>query len=389
MPVFRNLSPPARVVESGSRPAPLSRPAGRRRGAGRDAKFPLTIFHILTHAWRGAGNVCAAVDIACEQARRGHTVYVCHSRGHFDDLLAQHGVKVVHVDHSGGIAMVLPALVRLYGTLRAVKPDIVHAHMIMSTLLAATLRPLLGYKLVTTVHNEFQRSAILMMLGQRVIGVSEAVSASMRRRGVPASRMRTVLNGTINSPRRPPPTPPPMVLPRPSIVSVCGMHPRKGVTDLLAAYALVAADLPDAQLHLIGTGPMLEEYKARALAMCPAGITFHGHMDDPRPALLGCDIFVLASHAEPAPLVMSEAREAGCAIVATQVGGIPEMVEHGAAAILVPPRRPDLLAQAILRLLKDPQHLAEMRARTQQNIERFTMARLAVEVENIYREIVR
>jgi glycosyltransferase involved in cell wall biosynthesis len=133
---------------------------------------------------------------------------------------------------------------------------------------------------------------------------------------------------------------------------------------------------------------MLEEYKAQALAIRPTGITFHGHMDDPRPVLLGADIFVLASHAEPAPLVLSEAREAGCAIVATDVGGIPEMAEHGAAATLVPPRRPDLLAQAILRLLKDPQYLAEMRARTQHNIERFTMNRLSAEVEAVYRELV-
>jgi glycosyltransferase involved in cell wall biosynthesis len=376
------------LVESGLEQAVALRPEGQHFSAARKAKFPLTIVHIVTHTWRGAGNVCAAIDIACEQARQGHAVHVCHSAGDFDDLLAQHGVGVVHVDHAGGLAAIPSALLRLRRVLRTLRPDIVHAHMMMSTLLAAALRPMLGYGLVTTVHNEFQRTAILMALGQRVIGVSEAVSASMRRRGVPAARMRTVLNGTINSPRRPQPAPAPMALPRPSIVSVCGMHPRKGVTDLLAAYALVAAEVPDAHLNLVGTGPMLEEYKSRALAASPTGITFHGHMDDPRSVLLGSDIFVLASHAEPAPLVMSEAREAGCAIVATQVGGIPEMAEHGAAATLVPPGRPDLLAQAILRLLKDPVHLAEMRARTQQNIERFTMDRLAAQVEAVYREIL-
>jgi len=348
----------------------------------------LSIVHLVTHTRRASGNVCAAVDIACEQARQGHTVHVCHSGGDFDDLLVRNGVGVVHVDHEGGLRAIPTALPRLLRALRPLRPDIVHAHMMMSTLLAAALRPVLRYGLVTTVHNEFQRSAILMVLGQRVIGVSEAVSVSMRRRGVPASRMRTILNGTINSPRRPTPPPAPMALARPSIATVCGMHPRKGVTDLLEAYALVAAEVPEANLNLVGSGPMLEEYQARALALRPTGITFHGHMDDPRPVLLGSDVFVLASHAEPAALVLSEAREAGCAIVATQVGGMPEMIEHGAAGILVPPRRPDLLAQAILRLLKDPQYLAEMRARTQNNIERFTMERLGAEVEAVYREIV-
>jgi glycosyltransferase involved in cell wall biosynthesis len=100
------------------------------------------------------------------------------------------------------------------------------------------------------------------------------------------------------------------------------------------------------------------------------------------------DIFVLASHAEPAGLVLSEAREAGCAIIATNVGGIPEMLENGHAGILLRPRRPDLLAEAMARLLREPAFLAEMRARSQHKIAKLSLRRVTQETLSIYRELI-
>lgn len=347
----------------------------------------MIIFHVLKYTLNGAGNACAAVDLACVQADRGHQVYVCSAAGDFTQLLTKHGVKFVELDQSGSISARALAMFKLYHLLMAIKPDIVHAHMMGSTLMAAALRPLVGYGLVTSVHNEFQRSAILMRLGQRVIGVSEAVSQSMIARGVPKHKMRTVLNGTIQSPRRAVPCPPPMALPRPAIVSVCGMHPRKGVPDLIAAFTVAGREFPDLQLFLAGAGPMLEEYKALGAASCGNRITFLGLLDDPRPLMMGADIFVLASHAEPAPLVLSEAREAGCAVVGTNVGGIPEMLEYGRAGLLVPPQRPDVLAETLLKLLRDRAYLAEMRSNSQINIEKMTMRRVAEDVEKVYLEL--
>jgi glycosyltransferase involved in cell wall biosynthesis len=348
----------------------------------------MVIFHILKHSMRAAGNVCAVVDLACAQAKMGHTVYVCSSVGSFEELLTEHGVQSVTLNQIGNIRVVVPALLKLYRILRTIRPDIVHAHMMISAVLAAMLRPLLNFGLVTSVHNEFQRSAIVMGVGQRVIGVSEAVSQSMIRRGIPRSRMRTVLNGTINSVRRPNPMPAKLNLKQPAIATIGGMHPRKGHPDLIEAYAKVAAILPDAHLYLVGSGPKQGEYEALAKRICKGGVTFLGHMDDPRPVLLGADVFVLASHTEPAGLVLCEAREAGCAVVASDVGGIPEMLANGEAGILVPARSPDLLAGAILKLLQNPPFLEEMRAKARTRLEYFTMERVAAETERVYLELL-
>jgi glycosyltransferase involved in cell wall biosynthesis len=349
----------------------------------------LVIVHILKHSMQAAGNVCAMVDLACAQAAQGHKVYVCSSVGSFEAALAEHGVESIRINQIGSVRVMISALLELYRALKTIRPDIVHAHMMGSAILAAALRPILGFGLVTTVHNEFQRSAILMGLGQRVIGVSEAVTQAMVRRGIPRSRMRTVLNGTINSARRPPPPPQPLALQRPAIVTIGGMHPRKGIPYLIEAFAIVAGACPGAHLYLVGSGPMQKEYEELAERIAKGGATFVGHVDDPRAILLGADVFVLASLSEPAGLVICEAREAGCAIVASNVGGIPEMIGNGKAGILVPPQRADLIAKAILELLQNPPFLLEMRERAAADLDYFTVERVTAETETVYRELFR
>jgi glycosyltransferase involved in cell wall biosynthesis len=348
----------------------------------------MRILHILNHTVPANGHVSAMVDLACTQARLGHQVFVCSAGGGFDAIFSQSGIEHVHVDQSRKPAILLAALCKTHRALRRIRPDIVHAHMMTSAVIAAALRPLLGFKLVTTVHNDFQRSAILMGLGQRVIGVSAAVSQAMIQRGISPKKMRTVLNGTIGSPRFPPPLPAPLDLQRPAILFVGGLHPRKGVDDLINAFGIISEQSPHAHLYLIGSGPFQPEYERLAAAQGDGRITFCGHLADPRPYLLGGDVFVLASHAEPAGLVLSEAREAGCAIVATRVGGIPEMLDGGRAGILVPPKRPDLLAAALLPLLQDAQLLAQARANSQINLANLSLDRVTEQTGQVYQELL-
>jgi glycosyltransferase involved in cell wall biosynthesis len=97
---------------------------------------------------------------------------------------------------------------------------------------------------------------------------------------------------------------------------------------------------------------------------------------------------VLASHAEPGALVLAEAREAGCAIVATSVGGVPEMLDGGRAGVLVPPRRSDLLADAIVKVLSDKALSLDLRARSRLNLERFHVDRAVKEYESIYNNML-
>jgi glycosyltransferase involved in cell wall biosynthesis len=345
----------------------------------------MRIMHVLNHTRPSNGHVHVAVDLACVQARMGHSVSVVSGGGAFDSLFAAYGVEHIVIDQQRRVFNLIRATCKLRSAISAVAPDIIHAHMMTSAGLAYLLRHFMRFKLVTTVHNEFEKVAIIMGVGDRVIAVSKAVADSMERRGVHKSRLRVVLNGTIGSPRLSAETPPAKVIDRPAVTFVGGLHPRKGVDDLITAFKAVCTRVPEAFLYLVGDGPCRQAYEELA-ARTGFGerIRFCGSQADPRPYLLGSDLFVLASHAEPGALVLPEAREAGCAIIATSVDGIPEMLDGGKAGILVPPRRPDLLAGAITEVLGDKTLLAEMRARSRSNLDYFTIDRAAREYLSVY-----
>ena len=349
----------------------------------------MRILHILNHTFRLNGNVHAAVDLACAQAGQGHEIYMLSSGGSFDDLLKENGVRPVEFKAGRSPLKLLSSMRRLHRECKDIQPDVVHSHMMASSVIAWPVTRLLRIPLVTTVHNAFEFSAILMALGDRVIAVSRAVKDSMARRGIPRSRLRVVLNGTIGSARLPYPPPPPIALAHPAIVSVCGLHPRKGIADLIDAFGIVSALQPQARLYLVGEGPMRSDYEQLASKLgIESSVEFVGSVGDPRAYLKAADIFVLASRSDPAPLVLSEAREAGCAIVATNVDGIPELLDDGAAGILVEPRQPQAIANALLGLLANPEELQKYKARSIENLASFSVGRVAANTIDIYRECI-
>ena len=347
----------------------------------------MRILHVINHTGRLNGNVHAAVDLACAQARLGHDVKMCHSGGDFEREFRANGVETEIVPLGRTPLALARATVGLASLMRRWRADVVHAHMVTSAVLATPGCRLTGRPLVTTVHNVFERSASLMRVGDRVIAVSAAVGRSMADRGLSDRRIRVVLNGTIGSARFAAGRPAARALQSPSVLFVGGLHPRKGVADLLAAFDRVHRDRPQARLYIVGEGPMEMEYRATAAGLSSGeAITFCGAQADPRPYLMGADIFVLPSLADSAPLVLSEAREAGCAVIGSAVDGIPELLENGKAGILVPVGSPEKLASAIGMLVDDEAALAHWRACSQFNIERLTIDRVARDTVCVYEE---
>ena len=351
----------------------------------------MRILHILNHAKAsGNGIVNVAMDLACLQANAGHRVSVVSAGGAYEALLAQHGVKHFQLDQTRKPINLVKAALRYRAITQEWRPDIVHAHMMTGIILARILRGGFGYALVSTVHNEFQPSSTLMGWADRVIAVSHAVAQSMAQRGIPEKKLRVVANGPLGSPR----TQPlqhysPMPLNRPAIATVAGMNRRKGIAELIDAFAQIAADFPQAHLYLVGDGPDRAAFEAQArLTAATERIHFEGFQPEPQRYLIATDIFVLASHSEPFGLVLPEAREAGCAIVATNVDGIPEALDNGRAGLLVPPLDKTALAAAIGQLLKTPKDLCKWQAQAQANLEWLTAARVHEETLAVYRDLL-
>ena len=163
------------------------------------------------------------------------------------------------------------------------------------------------------------------------------------------------------------------------------MDKRKGIDVLIRAFTDVAAAVPGAHLYIVGDGPDRAAFESLAAAgPAAARIHFEGFSAEPQRYLQATDIFVLASLADSNPLVLSEAREAGCAIVASAVDGIPEALDGGRAGILVPAGDPVALARQLTDLARDPARVAHWRRQAAAHLHRLTVDRVCRETIAVY-----
>ncbi len=348
----------------------------------------MRILHLANHCGKANGHVNVSVDVACAQAKNGHEVGYASSGGDFIALMQSYGVRTYEVrEPHRGFKALWGGFWELGRAIRDFRPDVIHLHMAAQSVIVQPFR-LMGYKTVSTVHNEFDRSVPLMGFVSRIINVSAAGAAAMVKRGFSKKKVRVVLNGTLGSPRLPQEFTV-AALPHPAVISVCGLHPRKGVTDLIHAFKIVHEEFPAVPLYILGEGPHEQEYWALARELGLDGtVHFLGFRDDPREYLYGADVFVLASHADPGPLVIAEARNAGLAVIATDVDGIPQMLDHGEAGVLVPPKDPLRLAEEIKAMLRDPERLSRYKQLAKTGCERFSVQRVCRDLDEIYREII-
>jgi glycosyltransferase involved in cell wall biosynthesis len=351
----------------------------------------MRILHILNDVTdRGNGIVNAAVDLAIEQARQGHTVAVVSAGGGYRSLLENAGVLHLALDQSRWPVQILRSVKLFHKQLLEFRPDVVHAHMRTGLLLAWFWRHFEPYVLVGHVHNVHDHESVMMGLADRVIAVSHSVAATMVKYGIPTRKLRVVLNRTLNAPRhRRLEEIEPAALCRPSVVTVCGMTRRKGVEELIAAFQDVARELPEAHLYLVGDGPERARFERDARRSPYSNrIHFEGFRAVPQAYMLSADVFVLAARRESFGLVLTEARAAGCAIVATEADGIPEALESGQAGILVPPRNAAALASAICHMLGSDEVRSCWRKRAREGIEKFSIDRMAREMSDVYEELI-
>lgn len=347
----------------------------------------MKIVHLLKHAQRGNGNVHMAVDLACAQADAGHDVWFASARGSYDELLRQHGVTVSSLPEPTGAKGAARNGIALLSLARAVKPDVLHAHMMSSAVLAWPVAKIVGAPLITTMHNSFDSHSWMMRAGKTVVAVSEAERALLLSRGYPEKQVVTVLNGTAGTARGELPLDDLGTLQRPCIMTLSGLHPRKAVDDVISAFSIVAADHPDWHLNIVGWGDARASLEAQAAeAGLEDSVHFLGSTLTPWPLLDQADIVATASLADPCPLSVMEARVAGCAVVGTAAGGIPEVLEFGEAGHIVPVRDPEAMAEAFRGLMADPENLHRWRGRAKAGSEYFSVRRMAEDYDRVYRD---
>ena len=360
------------------------------RWATPEARPPLRIMHLLKHSLRGNGSVHVAVDLACAQADGGHEVYFASGQGSYDELLAAHGVHVVHLPEPSGVRQALRSARAMLAACRRIRPEVMHAHMMSPAVIAFPIAKVVRAVLVTTMHNSFDTHSVLMRVGKVVIAVSDAERRLLLSRGYPEKQVVTVLNGTDGSAREELPIDDIGELRQPAVIALSGLHKRKAVGDVITAFAEVHPSFPQWHLSIVGGGPDRAELEEQVAALALGdSVHFMGSTLTPRPLLDSAAIFATASLADPCPLAVMEARVAGCAVIGTTVGGIPEVLEQGDAGQLVPPNEPPAMAEALRLLMADDDTLATWRARAKQGADYFSVRRVAEDHERVYRSVLR
>ena len=169
---------------------------------------------------------------------------------------------------------------------------------------------------------------------------------------------------------------------------VARLEAEKGHPTLLEAWPTVVAEFPDAYLLVVGEGSRLESLQAQARKLGIAErVVFTGRRDDIPAVTAALDIAVLPSYREAQGLTILEAMALSRPVIASNVGGIPEMIDDGVTGILVPPHDADALSTAIGRLLRDHQ-LADTLGRAGHDLahDRFCIEGMVSSIQEIYDE---
>jgi glycosyltransferase involved in cell wall biosynthesis len=176
----------------------------------------------------------------------------------------------------------------------------------------------------------------------------------------------------------------------PLIVTVSRHTPRKGLEGLLRALAALRSEGVAYRACLVGPGRQLERHRRLASELGLDGrVAIPGRVDDVLPHLQAADVFVLPSLQEGSgSLALLEALQAGTAVVASWIDGIPEDIDDGDTGLLVPPGDDRALADALRRLLVDPGLRDRLGARARAlYLDRFTAARFSAAIGSLYDEL--
>ena len=173
------------------------------------------------------------------------------------------------------------------------------------------------------------------------------------------------------------------------VAAVARLEPQKGIAVLLEATARLVTDFPRLHVVVMGDGSLRGQLESLARQLGLAGrVVFTGSVPRAASYLPAFDVFCLPSLDESFGMAIVEAMAAGCAVVATRVGGVPEVVRDGVDGLLVEPEEPEALAQALRYLLASPDALARMRRAARRRYETsFTSRRMASETLSIYRHL--
>ena len=307
----------------------------------------------------------------------------------------------------------LRALLRMVRLMREFRPQVVHTHTAKAGTLGRIAASVVGVPVVVhTYHGHVFHGyfsplmtkfflAVERWLGRRtdrLLAVSATVRDELLRLGVGRPRTFSVvplgldlqgfldcepLRGQLRAELGVP-------LATPLVGIVARLAPIKRHEWFLEAAARVAEKVPLCRFLVVGDGERRAELERVAAGLGLGGrVCFLGWRPDLERIYADLDVAALTSANEGSPVSLIEAMAAGKAVVATRVGGVPDLVEDGVSGVLVPPADPRALACAMERLLGDPERRRAMgRAGRRRVFPALSAQRLVEDMDRLYRDLL-
>jgi len=348
----------------------------------------LRVLEAITPSTIGGAEVYLA-KIARRFPRMGAEVDVfCPTGRGFVEFAGAQGVETIGWKTHGKIdPITIIRLARLLGN-----RDIIHTHLSTASLLGAFAAKLAGRPSVAQVSG--LNTATCYRRSTLVVAVSEAIKRHLCAQGMRPEKIRVVYNGIEVDEI----DPIPLVEAKRALgyeehtplIGVFGrLSPEKGHTTALEAMFVILKRVPGARLVITGTGRDREELESSAEALgIRDNVDFAGFVPSVREYQAACDVVLVPSLKEGLPTAALETMALERPVVATDVGGLPEIVVDGETGLLVGAQDPGALAEAVVQLLEDPTFAARMGANGRQRVrERFNIEKQLPELLAVLREV--
>lgn len=354
----------------------------------------------------GAEKVVARTAALLDRTRYKPVVCSLLEGGPVTDEIERNGVKVVSLGARSKLGF--KAVLKLFRLLRQEKIDIIHSFLFHANMLGRIVGKLAGVPVILsserTMGMEGKHRLLLNRLtaplADKIITVSDAVREfAIAKIGITPDRLVTIYNGVDLSEYSEDPNREEIeearrelgIAPSHVVVGTVGhLEEEKGCEYLLQAAAQVSAQDGNVTFLLVGDGSQGAKLQNLAEDLSiSSNVIFMGYRDDVPRILSVMDVFVLPSLYAGLPNALLEAMAACRPVVATQVGGIPEVVVERETGFLVPPRNSEALADAIGILLRDKERAAQMGLAGHRRVEMFfSVETMVAKTEELYEGLI-
>jgi len=360
----------------------------------------LTVAHVVLNLdIGGLERIVISLIQNSDHDRFRHLVYCIGNGGTLADELRNDGFPVTAMNKPAGRSLTLPfKLMRMF---RREKVQVVHSHNFGALVYGEMAAKLAG--VAGTVYTSHGRTSAFQKINpylvkyfnyvNKAVGVSEDTQQLlMKTSGFPLARTQTIINGldvnryggVIDIERKK------EALGLSDAQHVVGIVARlsadKDHQTLLEAYSQILAKRTDITLLIVGDGPLKNNLleKSNELKLGPKAVFLGDRLDVPE-ILKVLDLFVLSSVTEGLAVTLLEAMASRLPIVATEVGGNPEVVIHDKTGIIVPPRDPASLAEAVCWMIDNREKAAQMgRLGRERVMEHFSIESMVRQYEALY-----